>query len=205
MDIREIISAIKENGLLSALVIELLKDNNAYNELSRYFVMSDGGLFLRPIGVVRHGLSDDEVRNSSMGVDGIIEVFEEFADGLRNIDGFSHLILISLFNKVTREQRSVLVVRPRRLVKFGIRPEELPEVGVFATDSPHRPNPIGLSIVKLIGRDGRFLRVSGLDLFNGTPILDIKPYTPDRSVSVNDLRTPTWYSTLWRRIGGGVI
>nr|WP_245522593.1 tRNA (N6-threonylcarbamoyladenosine(37)-N6)-methyltransferase TrmO [Vulcanisaeta distributa] len=160
---------------------------------------------MRPIGIVRHGLSDDVVRASGKGVDGVIEVFEEFVDGLRNIDGFSHIILISLFNKVTRDQRNILVVKPRRLVKFGVSLDELPEVGVFASDSPHRPNPIGLSIVRLVSRDGRFLRVSGLDLFDGTPILDIKPYTPDRSVSISELTTPTWYSTLWRRIGGGVI
>ncbi|ADN50741.1 tRNA (N6-threonylcarbamoyladenosine(37)-N6)-methyltransferase TrmO [Vulcanisaeta distributa] len=205
MDIKEIMNIIKKNGLLSALIIELLRDNDAYNELSKYFVVNNDGLFLRPIGIVRHGLSDDVVRASGKGVDGVIEVFEEFVDGLRNIDGFSHIILISLFNKVTRDQRNILVVKPRRLVKFGVSLDELPEVGVFASDSPHRPNPIGLSIVRLVSRDGRFLRVSGLDLFDGTPILDIKPYTPDRSVSISELTTPTWYSTLWRRIGGGVI
>ncbi|WP_367834168.1 tRNA (N6-threonylcarbamoyladenosine(37)-N6)-methyltransferase TrmO [Vulcanisaeta sp. JCM 16159] len=205
MSLGELIRKAKEGGLLSSLIMELLKDEDAIYELSKYFVMNENGLFLRPIGIVRHGLNDDVIRASSEGVDGVIEVFEEFADGLRGIDGFSHLILISLFNKVNREQRRVLVVKPRRLIKFGINPEELPEVGVFATDSPHRPNPIGLSIVRLIGRDGRFLRVSGLDLFDGTPILDIKPYTPDRSISASDLKAPEWYSRLWRRIGGGVI
>jgi len=53
-------------------------------------------------------------------------------------------------------------------------------------------------------RDGRFLRVSGLDLFDGTPVLDIKPYTPDRSVRVEDLGLPDWYVRLWRRVGGVV-
>ncbi|WP_342765443.1 tRNA (N6-threonylcarbamoyladenosine(37)-N6)-methyltransferase TrmO [Vulcanisaeta sp. JCM 14467] len=205
MNTKEVVNTIKANGALNELIMEILRDPEAYNELSRYFVAGSNGLFLRPIGIVRHGYSDDYVRSSVSGVDGVIEVFEEFADGLRGIDGFSHLILISLFNKVTEEQRKVLVVRPRRLVRFGLALNELPEVGVFASDSPHRPNPIGLSIVRLISRDGRFLRVSGLDLFNGTPILDIKPYTPDRSVSVNDLRMPDWYVRLWVRIGGSVI
>ncbi len=207
MNIREFINTIKGYGLLNALIMELLRDNDAYNELSRYFVITNtnNDLFLRPIGIVKHGLNDDVVKSSPMGVDGLIEIFDEFIDGLRNIDGFSHLIIISLLNKVTKEQQKVLVVRPRRLVRFGIAANELPEIGVFATDSPHRPNPIGLSIVKLVNRDGRFLRVSGLDLFDGTPILDIKPYTPDRSVGINDLRTPNWYSALWKRIGGGVI
>ncbi len=126
---------------------------------------------MRPIGIVRHGLSDDAVRASSTGVDGVIEVFEEFVDGLRNIDGFSHIILISLFNKVTREQRNVLMIKPRRLVKFGISLDELPEVGVFASDSPHRPNPpIGLSIVRLVGR------MAGSSGFLGLTCLMVRRY-----------------------------
>ncbi|MGC9153090.1 MAG: tRNA (N6-threonylcarbamoyladenosine(37)-N6)-methyltransferase TrmO [Vulcanisaeta sp.] len=205
MDVKEIIREVKSKNLLRELIIELLKDENAYVELSRYFVIKNGGLFLRPIGVIHHGFSDDIVRNSVSGVDGVVEVFEEFVDGLRNIDGFSHLILVSLFHRVSEDQRKVLVIRPRRLIRFGLSVEELPEVGVFASDSPHRPNPIGFSIVRLVGRDGRFLRVSGLDLFDGTPILDIKPYTPDRSVRVEDLGLPDWYVRLWERIGRGVV
>ncbi len=68
VDIREIINTIKEKRLLSTLVIELLRDNDSYNELSRYFAINNGGLFLRPIGIVRHGLNDDVVRTSSAGV-----------------------------------------------------------------------------------------------------------------------------------------
>ena len=204
MNFKEFLRDVKEKGLLKDLVMELLRDDEFYMELSRYFVVFDNGLFLRPIGVVRHGYSDDFVRRSLTGVEGVVEVFEEYVDGLRGVDGFSHLILISLLHNVTREQREVLIVRPRRLAMFGVKPSELPEVGVFATDSPHRPNSIGLSIVRLVDRDGRFLRVSGLDLFDGTPILDIKPYTPDRSVKVEDLGLPDWYVRLWRRVGGVV-
>ena len=204
MNFKEFLTDVKEKGLLKDLVMELLRDDEFYMELSRYFVVFGNGLFLRPIGVVRHGYGDDFVRRSLTGVDGVVEVFEEYMDGLRGIDGFSHLILISLLHNVTREQRGVLVVRPRRLAMFGVEPSELPEVGVFATDSPHRPNPIGLSIVRLVGRDGRFLKVSGFDLFDGTPILDIKPYTPDRSIRVEDLGLPDWYVRLWRRVGGVV-
>jgi Uncharacterized conserved protein len=143
VDFKEFLRDVKEKGLLKDLVMELLRDDESYMELSRYFVVFGNGLFLRPIGVVRHGYGDDFVRRSLTGVEGVVEVFEEYMDGLRGVDGFSHLILISLLHNVTREQREVLVVRPRRLAMFGVKPSELTEVGVFATDSPHRPNPVG--------------------------------------------------------------
>ncbi len=156
MDIKEIMNIIKKNELLSALIIELLRDNDAYNELSKYFVVSNDGLFLRPIGIVRHGLSDDVVRASSTGVDGVIEVFEEFVDGLRNIDGFSHIILISLFNKVTRDQRNVLVVKPRRLVKFGVSSMNYPKLA-YSRQTHHigQTPPSALVLLgSLVGMEG---------------------------------------------------
>ncbi|MCS7385209.1 MAG: tRNA (N6-threonylcarbamoyladenosine(37)-N6)-methyltransferase TrmO [archaeon GB-1867-005] len=146
---------------------------------------------LKPIGVVHVQHSDEEVSSSLNGVDGIVEVYPEYADGLKGIDGFSHIILLAYLHKVRSDQRKILVVRFRKFLRFGFKFEELPEAGVFASDSPVRPNPIAVSIVKLVGRTGRFLRVSGLDLFDGTPILDIKPYTPDRVI--NNYHLPYWY------------
>lgn len=104
-------------------------------------------------------------------VEGAIEIFPEFETGLKDIDGFSHLIVIFVFQAAGGAQ---LLVRP---------PAETEVRGVFATRSPHRPNPIGLTVVKLLGRTGAILRVSGLDIIEGTPVLDIKPYT------VKDQRT----------------
>lgn len=152
---------------------------------------------LVPIGLVRVNLSDDEVRREHRGVPGVIEVFDEFAEGLRGIDGFTHIIVVTYLHKVTDEQRRTLVVKPRRLLRLGLRLEELPQVGVFATDSPHRPNPIAITIARLVKREGRLLYVEGLDLFDGTPVLDVKPYTPDRVVA--DARAPPWYVELMRR------
>jgi len=152
----------------------------------------------KPIGIVHTRYSDEYIKNSWEGVDGIIEIFEEFSSGLDGIEGFSHIILLAFLHKTTEEHRKVLKVRHRRLLRFGIRIDDIPEVGVFCTDSPHRPNPIALTIVKLKKRDGRFLYVSGLDLFNETPILDIKPYTPDRIVE--ELELPEWYKVLKQRI-----
>lgn len=104
-------------------------------------------------------------------VEGAIEIFPEFETGLKDIDGFSHLIVIFVF-QAAGEPR--FLVRP---------PFETELRGVFASRSPHRPNPIGLTVVKLLGRTGGVLRVSGLDMVEGTPVLDIKPYT------VKDQRT----------------
>ena len=83
---------------------------------------------------------------------------------------------------------------------MGLKPEDVPLLGVFSLDSPSRPNPIGLTIVRLLERRGRFLKVKGLDAFDGTPILDIKPYTPSRAIAGIDV--PEWYRRLSKLIGG---
>jgi len=157
-----------------------------------------GEIVLKPVGVVHTPFSEEEVKNSSSGVEGIIEVFEEFSEGLDGIDGFSHLFVTAFLDRVNKEQRRVLKVRFRRLVKFGFKLEELPQVGVFCSDSPHRPNPIAITIVEVVKREGRSLHVKGLDLFDGTPVLDLKPYTPDRAV--RKIRLPAWYEKLKKRV-----
>ncbi|MGC9181521.1 tRNA (N6-threonylcarbamoyladenosine(37)-N6)-methyltransferase TrmO [Thermogladius sp.] len=156
------------------------------------------GICLRPIGFVRHGFSDEVVRKSVEGVPGYIEVLPEYADGLLNLEGFSHIIVIAFLHKTSEDNRRVLRVKHRRLCRLGIDIEDLPEVGVFATDSPHRPNPIALSILRVRGIEGRRIHVENLDLFDGTPVLDIKPY--DRGRVVQDLKLPWWAEELERRI-----
>ncbi|MEM0375301.1 MAG: tRNA (N6-threonylcarbamoyladenosine(37)-N6)-methyltransferase TrmO [Nitrososphaerota archaeon] len=143
---------------------------------------------LKQIGVVRVNASDEEVREKSGQLEGYIEVFEEFAEGLDGIEEYSHLFVIAYLHR--SEWRGLLKVRPRRLLKKGFREDELPVLGVFATDSPVRPNPIALTLVRLIGREGNRLRVRGLDLFDGTPVLDIKPYRPD--YRAEDFKIPAW-------------
>jgi len=81
---------------------------------------------------------------------------------------------------------------------MGVRLEELPEVGVFASDSPHRPNPIAISIVELKRIEGNLVYVSGLDLYNGTPILDLRAYTP--SYALENFKIPKWYEDLLKKI-----
>lgn len=93
-----------------------------------------------------------------------VEIFPEFADGLRDLDGFSHIYLIYYCHQADA-------------VKLRVKPFlQNIEHGVFATRAPNRPNAIGLSIVKLVRRDGNILYITGADMLNGTPLLDIKPY-----------------------------
>lgn len=153
------------------------------------------------IGEVKVQASDDEVKRQSRAQDceSRIEVFPEFQDALDGLVGFSHIFVFSFLHKLRPDQVGVLKVKPRRLVSKGFKLEELPLVGVFAIDSPTRPNPIGLSLVKLLRIDGRELFVSGLDLFDGTPILDIKPYRGD--YRADDYKLPEWYRILRNRVG----
>jgi tRNA (Thr-GGU) A37 N-methylase len=107
--------------------------------------------------------------------------------------------VLTFLHKIRPEQIGPLKVKPRRLVRLGLRVEELPLVGVFALDSPTRPNPIGLSLVRLIRREGGRLVVSGLDCFDGTPVLDIKPYRSD--YRADNFELADWYRKLRSRAG----
>jgi tRNA-Thr(GGU) m(6)t(6)A37 methyltransferase TsaA len=118
-------------------------------------------------------------------------VFEPaLADGLRGIEDFSHVLVIFLMHEATFDAASDLVRRPRGLA-------DMPEAGIFAQRAKHRPNPIGVTPVELLGRDANVLRVRGLDAIDGTPVLDVKPYVPafDR---VEDARVPEWMQRLMR-------
>ena len=156
---------------------------------------------VKPIGIVHNRLDEDDIRNSVVGVEGTIEVFNEFSEGLECIEGFSHLIIVAFLDRIRMEDRKVLKMRFRRLMKYGMKLEEIPEVGVFCSDSPHRPVPISITIVKLLKRNNQFLLVKGLDLLDNTPILDIKPYTPDRIV--DGLKLPEWYKRLLNKASKG--
>ncbi|KUK16762.1 tRNA (N6-threonylcarbamoyladenosine(37)-N6)-methyltransferase TrmO [Thermococcus sp. 101 C5] len=96
-----------------------------------------------------------------------IEIFQEFEEGLRDIETCTHLIILYWLDKARRD------------VLIAIPPHDRREHGVFATRSPHRPNPIGFAVVELIERKGRKLIVRGLDAIDETPVIDIKPYSSD--------------------------
>lgn len=152
-----------------------------------------------PIGVVRTGATESEVRAETDGLKGELDIFPEFAPALEGIDGYSHLFVIFYFHQLRTDQLGPLQVRPRRLIRRGIKPADLPLLGVLALDSPTRPNPIGLTVVQLLGREGHRLSVSGLDCFDGTPILDIKGYQPDYRPTPFAL--PAWYERLMDESG----
>ena len=123
---------------------------------------------MRPIGFVRSPYSETSQIPKGFGakhdVEGALDLLPQFEEGLTDIEGFSHLFVIWMFHK---SEGSSL---------FGKPPTDDRPHGVFATRSPRRPNPIGLTVVELLSRDGSRLRVRGVDMLDGTPILDIKPY-----------------------------
>jgi tRNA-Thr(GGU) m(6)t(6)A37 methyltransferase TsaA len=135
-------------------------------------------LIMRPIGWVRSPYADAALIPKGCGArhdaEGVLDILPELERGLTDIEGFSHLFVIWAFD---------------RAVGFdlvGITPTDDRPHGVFATRGPRRPNPIGLTVVELLGRDGARLQVRGVDMLDGTPILDIKPYLS--SVSADRLK-----------------
>jgi tRNA-Thr(GGU) m(6)t(6)A37 methyltransferase TsaA len=104
---------------------------------------------------------------AAKGVKGTVELFDEFKEGLADLDGFSHVILIYHFHL---SESYTLKVKPFL--------DDTPR-GLFATRSPQRPNPIGISVVHLVRIDGKTLHISNVDIIDGTPLLDIKPYVPE--------------------------
>jgi formylmethanofuran dehydrogenase subunit E len=129
---------------------------------------------LKPIGIIRSPYKNRK-ECPPQGREEIcwIEVFEEYKEGLKDIDGFSHLILFYWLHWV--KDYSLLVKTPWSSEAHG----------VFATRSPDRPNALGFSVVELIERNGNKLRVKGLDALEGTPLIDIKPYLPEIDSKTN--------------------
>ena len=140
---------------------------------------------MKPIGVIHTPFKEPSgmpIQASRSTAFGEIEVFPEYEAGLESIEGLSHLILIYVFHEALGSTE--LMVKPfLDDVKHGI----------FATRFYRRPNPIGISIIQLIQRTGPLLKVQSVDMLDGTPLLDIKPFVPEF-----DVRTPDklgWYAT----------
>jgi len=125
----------------------------------------------RPIGIIHspfNSLEDMPIQpTSDVSGSGIVEIFPEFVDGLKDLEGFSYLYLLYHFHKVRQSNLSVTPFLDRE------------PRGIFATRAPSRPNPVGLSLVELVRLENNLIYVERLDVLNETPLLDIKPYVPE--------------------------
>jgi len=123
---------------------------------------------MRPIGFVRSPYRDTSEIPRGFGArhdaEGVLEIASDLETGLTDIEGFSHLFVVWVFD------------RSGSVELLGTPPTDDRPHGVFATRSPYRPNPIGLTVVQLLAREGNRLRVRGIDMLDATPILDVKPY-----------------------------
>jgi tRNA-Thr(GGU) m(6)t(6)A37 methyltransferase TsaA len=138
---------------------------------------------MRPIGVIHTPFTDKTqtpIQSTRSQATGWIEVYPEYADGLQDLESFSHIILLYVFHQ---SDGYSLKVQP-------FLDDQLH--GLFATRYPCRPNPIGLSVVRLLARRDNILDIEGVDVLDGTPLLDIKPYVPDFDVRT-DVKSG-WYA-----------
>lgn len=140
---------------------------------------------LKPIGFVRTSATRDEVRNKSTISKLILR--EELTEALQGIEDFSHLFIIFWMNEISSRERKTMKVHPRGRM-------DMPLTGIFATRTQLRPNPIGLTLVELLHVKDHVLTVRGLDAFDGTPVLDIKPFDPWDTAT--EVRVPEW----WKRL-----
>lgn len=137
----------------------------------------------KPIGIVKSPVKErvdkgwGEVRSE-------IHIGEKYALGLNGIDSFSHIIVIFEMHQSTWNPENDLVRRPQGRL-------DMPIIGIFAQRAKHRPNPIGITSVRLLGVEGNVLRVQGLDAIDGTPVIDIKPYFPEYD-RVSEFCIPEW-------------
>ncbi|MBN1566940.1 MAG: tRNA (N6-threonylcarbamoyladenosine(37)-N6)-methyltransferase TrmO [Acidobacteria bacterium] len=133
---------------------------------------------MRPIGYIRSSYTSTDQVPKGLGtthtMEGVLEVLPEYEKGLQDIEGYSHLMILWIFHQA------------KGCELYGTVPTDGRQHGVFSTRSPRRPNPIGLTTVELIRRDGPSLYLRGIDMLDGTPVLDIKPYTS--SIPMEQLR-----------------
>jgi tRNA-Thr(GGU) m(6)t(6)A37 methyltransferase TsaA len=137
---------------------------------------------LRPIGVVHNQIPPGTRRIARQEVESEIVINPEWVDALEGVEGFSHLWVIFHFSQSPSPETPRVHPQGR---------DDVPFVGIFSTRSPVRPNPIGLALVELLALDGNRLCVRGLDAFDGTPVLDLKPYLPEGDSSPQ-ARVPHW-------------
>ena len=145
---------------------------------------------IEPIGEVRNDFKD-EIPEGYENLPSEIVVKEEFSEGLYHIEENSHIMVLFWMDRVEGRRRKKLRIHPKGR-------KDLPLMGVLATRTPNRPNPIGIRAVRLIGKEKNILKVEGLDAFNGSPVLDIKPYSIKHDF-VEDAKPAWWLKHLWNK------
>ena len=140
---------------------------------------------LEPIGFVKTKAVGKEIRDKKV-VSQII-FHENLTEALTGVEEFSHLFVLFWLHKISEQDQRILKVHPRGR-------DDMPLLGVFATRTPYRLNPIGLTRVKVLKIEGNIVTVEGLDAFDGTPILDIKPF--DSWDTTKDFKVPEWWIKL---------
>ena len=169
---------------------------------------------LRPVGVVRSEVKKPMLRADNDGITldqrlgdareehqriktlvSEILVDEAFVPLLDGVEGFSHILVLYWPHLVPQERRDLQKIHP-------MGRKEFPKLGIFATCSPARPNPILVTAARLLSRDGGLLRVQGLEAVDGSPVLDIKPYNPGY-FKVDDAVLPEWMERIRREMEPG--
>jgi tRNA-Thr(GGU) m(6)t(6)A37 methyltransferase TsaA len=150
-----------------------------------YLMSSSNEICLEPVGFVKTEAVGKKVRDKNV-VSKII-FREEYTEALSGVEEFSHLFVLFWLHKMSDEDRRFMKVHPRGR-------SDMPLLGIFATRTPHRPNPIGLTRVKLLNVEGNVITVEGLDAYDGTPVLDIKPF--DSWDTTEDFKVPDWWLKL---------
>jgi tRNA-Thr(GGU) m(6)t(6)A37 methyltransferase TsaA len=138
---------------------------------------------IQPIGFVRNDFESEIPQGYEDSLSEII-IRKDLSQGLHKLEENSHIVVVFWMDRVKDEDRNIMKMHPKGR-------EDLPLLGVFATRSPRRPNPMGIRAVRLVERNNNVLKVKGLDALNGTPILDIKPYSSKHDL-VADAKTPWW-------------
>jgi tRNA-Thr(GGU) m(6)t(6)A37 methyltransferase TsaA len=146
---------------------------------------------LQPIGIIHSPFKEAKGTplnpKFAKGVRGTVEVFDAYAEGLKDLDGFDRIWLVFWFDRAA----------PTKLIT-PVYLDSTPH-GIFATRAPSRPNPIGLSCVKLLGIQKNILEVEEIDILDGTPLLDIKPYSPHADIF--EVHRSGWLDAAMKREG----
>jgi tRNA (adenine37-N6)-methyltransferase len=138
---------------------------------------------MKPIGVIHTPFTDKSqtpIQPTRSQEVGRVQVYPEFSEGLQDLEGFSHIFLLYILH-----QSIGYTLRVKPFLDDQLR-------GLFATRHPNRPNPIGLSVVRLLRRHENYLDIEGVDMLDGTPLLDIKPFVPDFDLRAD--ATSGWYA-----------